>query len=212
MAKVIGGGNYNATQCLRVDFSEALSTAPKLEAWDNVSAYPVSDALGATTANELFTGTAGNGNIPMLACWSGGQVSAPVSPGASWHPASATAGSANPNLLEGSTSFVTATVMPAALGNIIYNLSFRVPSDATVPSASSMAFLMQVRYTYTGLPPVLSFRYNNAGTEGTPIWTVYTAGSEGVRFANIGTVGAPFKLTLPAAGQLYAGELWVTSN
>jgi len=210
-SKAIGAGNNNATKVFKVVFSTALSTAPKIEAWDNSSTFPAKDASGSTTAKEIFTGTTGNGNLPELAAWSGGAEADGTLPGASWHPSEATEGSANPNLLKGTTNYVTCTNTPGAGGNIVFNISERVGYDATVPSTTTMAAIIQLRYTYTGSAPSLTYYYNDAGTEETPSWTTFTPGTHGVRFCNSGTVEGTYKLTLPAADTVDAGELWITT-
>jgi len=210
-SKVVGAGNNNATQCFKVEFLTALSTAPKIEAWDNSETFPAKDASGSTTAKEIFTGTTENSSYPELAAWSGGAESDGTLPGASWHPASPSAGSANPNLLLGTTNYVTCTNTPGLDGDIVFNLSLNVGYDATVPSTTSMAAIIQIRYTYTGSAPSLTFSYNDGGTETTPVWTTFTPGTHGVRFVNSGTESGTYKLTLPASGTVDAGELWVTT-
>lgn len=208
-SKAIGAGNNNFTKVFKVIFSTALSTAPKIEAWDNSQTFPAKDASGSTTAKEIFTGTTESA-VPMIAAWSGGAEASGTLPGATWHPATATGGSANPNLLEGTTSYVTCTNTPGAEGDIVFNLSCEVPYDATVPSTSSMAAIIQIRYTYTGSAPSLTFKYNDGGTETTPVWLTFTPGTNGIRFCNSGTGAGTYKLTLPSSGLVYAGELWVT--
>ena len=64
--KVTGAGNNNAANVFKIMFDQAVSTAPKYEAWDNSETFPAKDASGSTTAKEIFTGTTGNGDIPML--------------------------------------------------------------------------------------------------------------------------------------------------
>jgi len=209
-SKAVGAGDVDSTMVFKVAFSTALSTAPKVEAWDNSATFPARDAAGATTAKEIFTGTTENSDYPELAAWSGGISSAPNKPGASWHPASPSAGSANPNLLLGTTNYVTCTNTPGAGEDTVFNLSLIVGYDATVPSTASMAALIQVRYTYTGSAPSLTFTYNDGGTETTPVWTEFTPGTHGVRFCNAGTVEGTYKLTLPSSGEVTASELWVT--
>jgi hypothetical protein len=212
--KIVGAGPNDATQCFKVTFDQALSTAPKIEAWDNSATFPAKDASGSTTAKEIFTGTTGNGSKPMLAAWSGGSSAAPTLPtgGAAWHPASATGGTANPNLLLGTTNYVTCTNTPALGENTVFNLSLKVASDCTVPSSASMAHIVQIRYTYTGTAPALTFAGNDGGTETTPAWTTFVPGTNGVRYCNASTVWAtgPYKLTLPETGTLVAPELGIT--
>ncbi len=209
--KATGAGNNNATMVYKAVFSEALSSAPRLEAWDNSETFPLVPAVGVSTTKEIFTGTAGNGNKPMLAGYIGGKSSAPSLPGAAWHPGSAVAGYANPNLLKGQTNYVRAAVTPDADEDIVFNLSSRVPADDTVPSSSSMNALIQIRYNYIDAEPAVSL-YFNEGTEGSPIWTAITPGTHGVRFCNTGTtVGGPYKLTLAESGTVDAGEQWITT-
>lgn len=211
-SKVIGGGgDNNATKCFKVVFSQALASAPKIEAWDNSQTFPAKDASGVTVAKEVFTGTTNNGSKPCLAAWSGGAEADGNKPGANWHPAAATAGSANPNLLKGSTNFVTCTNTPGAGGNVVFNISFKIADDMTVPSTATMAHLTQLRYTYTGTAPALAFYYNDGGNETTPSWTVFSPGTHGLRFCNSGTVSGTYELTLPGTGStLVAPELWIT--
>lgn len=206
--KATGAGNNNAQNVFKVTFSTALSTAPKYEAWDNSQTFPAKDAAGSTTAKEVFTGTAGNGSKPMLYL----AATTSAAPGANWKPASASAGSANPNRLKGTTNYVTDPTTPGASGAILFNIGLEVPSDATVPSSSSMAFLLQIRYTYTGSAPSLTWEFNE-GTEGTPSWTALTPGTHGLRFCNSSTSWAagPYKLTLPASSTADAGEVGVTT-
>ena len=207
--KVTGAGNYNAANVFRVTFSTALSSAPKIEAWDNSSTFPAKDAAGVTVAKEVFTGTTGNSNKPMVYAISttGG------APGANWKPASATAGSANPNRLKGTTNYITDTTTPGAGGSIKFNLGIEVPYDAAVPSNVSMSFLIQVRYSYTGTAPSVTFAANE-GTEGSPIWTTITPGSHGIVFCNSSTIwsSGPYKLTLPESGTVDASEIGIVAS
>ena len=206
--KVTGAGNIDATMAYKVKFSKALSSTPKIEAWDNSETFP---AVGttSTTTKEIFTGTAGNGNKPMLAGYIGGLVGAATKPGSNWHPASATAGAANPNLLKGNTNYVMAAVVPGENDELVFNLSLRVPYDATVPSTSSMNALIRIVYNYTGVAPDITLAFNE-GTETVPSWTDFTAGTNGIRFCNAEVVGTDYKLTLPEEGQVYAGSQYVT--
>ncbi|KUK49418.1 MAG: hypothetical protein XD75_0582 [Parcubacteria bacterium 33_209] len=86
--KATGAGNNNAANVFKVTFSQALSTAPKYEAWDNSKTFPAKDESGSTVAKEIFTGTTGNGNKPMLYLVDTNAGATP--PGANWKPASAT--------------------------------------------------------------------------------------------------------------------------
>lgn len=205
--QITGAGNQDARYVFRVTFSEALTSAPSVEAWDNAETFPVRTASGTTVAKEVFTGTAGNGSIPMLYA----VATTSASPGDNWKPAAATAGSANPNRLMGSTSYVTDPTTPDADESIYFNLGIEVPSDASVPSTTSLAHVIQVRYRYSGTTPVPTFSANE-GTEATPSWTNITPGTHGVRYCNAGTTWStgPYKLTLPEDGTVDASELGIT--
>jgi hypothetical protein len=207
-AKATGAGNNNAAKVFKITFDQALSTAPKYEGWDNAAVFPLKDASGSTVAKEIFTGTTNNSSKPFL--YLVDTNAGATAPGANWKPASATAGSANPNRLKGTTNYVTATNTPALGEYITFNIGAEVPDDATVPSDSSCNFLLQIRYTYTGTAPALTYAFNE-GSEGTPSWTTLTPGTNGLRFCNSGTsAGGPYKLTLAASGVVDAGEVWVT--
>jgi hypothetical protein len=211
-SKVAGGGGDNDNaKCLKATFSTALASAPKIEAWDNDSTYPLRDISGMTTAHEIFTGTTDNGFLPCLAGWSGGSEANDNLPGSNWHPPVATPGSDNPNLLKGSTNYVTCTNTPGAAGNIIFNLSLKIADDMYVPSTSSMAHIIQIRYTYTGVSPSVIFYYNDGGNETTPVWTGLTPGTHGIKFCNAGTAPPTYTLTMAGAGLSFvAPEVWVT--
>jgi hypothetical protein len=209
-SKAIGAGQIAAANVFSIVFSQALSTAPKYEAWDNSSTFPARDASGTTTAKEVFTGTAGNSSKPELAIYDGWNGTTATPPAASWMPASATGGSANPNRLKGTTNYVTAAWTPTAGNDIRFNMNGEFPFDSTVPSTSSQNYLLQIRYTYTGTAPTLTYRYNDGGTEATPVWTTWVPGTNGMRHVNTGTSAGTYKLTLPTSGVVNTGEIWVT--
>ena len=202
-AKATGYGNNSTAQNIfRLAYSTALSSAPKWEAYDGGS-FP---AVGAatTTNNTVFAGTAGNGNKPMLSLVA--TTSAP--PVSAWKPATATAGSANPNRMKGQTNFVTDPTTPGAGGTIRWNEVLEVPSDAT--TSSTMAVDLLNRYTYTGGAPTLTWDFNE-GTEGAPAWTVLTPGTHGLRHCRTGTVGGgPYLANIPASSTEDTTEGWTT--
>lgn len=208
-AKVVNAGNTtaNATNIFRITWSTALSAAPLYQMWDNSSTYPSVDAAGATSAKEAFTGTAGNSSKPEYALY----CSSSTGPGASlWLPATATAGSANPNRMRGTTNFVTDPTTPGASGVTKFNITAEFASDSAVPSSSSQNILLQVQYQYTGAAPTLTYAFNEAGTEGSPSWTTFTPATHGIRLVNAGTISGTYKFTLPTSGVASVAELWVT--
>jgi hypothetical protein len=208
--KVTGAGNNStARNVYKVVFSQALSSPPIYKAWDNSQTFPARDTSGSTTNKEIFTGTTGNGNKPMLSLVDT-STSAPTS---AWKPTSATSGSANPNRLKGSLSYVTATKTPTANDYITFNMCLEVPYDASVPSSSSMNALLEITYTYTGTAPTVSW-YANEGTENSPTWTQLTPGTHGIRFcSSTASVSdsTTWKLTLPASGTVDDGAQLVTT-
>ena len=206
--KITGAGNQNTRYVFRVTFSKALSVPPEIEAWDNALTFPSRTTLGTTVAKQVFTGTTGNGNIPMLYA----VATTSASPGDNWKPAAATAGSANPNRLMGTTNYVADPTTPIAAGSIYFNMGIEVPYDATVPSTVTLAHIVQIRYRYSGTTPVVTFAANE-GTEAVPSWTAITPGTNGVRYCNAGTSWAagPYKLTLPETGTVDASEMGITT-
>ena len=208
--KVTGAGNNSTAQNVyRVTFSTALSSAPKIEAWDNSSTFPARDASGSTVTKEIFVGTTGNGSKPMLSA----VATTSVAPSSAWKPASATAGSANPNRLKGTTNYVTDPTTPGAGGNIRFNACVEVPYDASVPSSSSMNAMIQIRYTYTGTAPTITWDANE-GTETTPTWTTATPGTHGIRYCNAAATVSDsnsWKLTLPDSSTVDDGAQLVTA-
>ncbi len=208
-SKVVGGGNNStAANVFRITWSQALSVAPKYEMWDNSSTFPAVDAAGATVVKEAFVGTAGNSSKPEYALYC---TSSAGPGGANWMPASATAGSANPNRMKGSTNYVTDPTTPGAGGYTKFNIAAEFASDAAVPSSSSQNILLQVVYQYTGSAPTLTYAYNDGGSEGTPSWTTLTPGTHGIRPVNTGTSSGTYKFTLPASSVATTDELWVTT-
>jgi hypothetical protein len=213
--KAVGyGNNSTARNVFAVNFSQSLSSAVKYEMYDGASFPAVGSAV--TVANTCFAGTAGNSNKSMW-CLVDTTNAAPSS---NWKPASATGGTANPNRMKGTTSFVTQAgsnrVGAAAPGDansrITFNMVLEIPSDAT--TSSTMAADLLVRYTYTGSAPTLAWLFNDAvsGTEGTPTWTTLTPGTHGVRHTRSGTSGGgPYVANIPASSTEDTAEAWVTT-
>lgn len=207
-SKAVGYGNNSTAQNIfRITFSQALSTAPKYEAWDNSSTFPARDASGSTIIKEIFTGNATNSSKPFLCL----VATTSAAPSSNWKPASATGGSANPNRLKGTTNFVTDPTTPGAAGTIRFNMVAEVPFDATVPSTSSCNYLLQIRYNYTGTAPTLTYDYNDGGSEGTPTWTTWTPGTHGMKHASAGVTSGAIKLTLPESSTVDSAEGWITT-
>ena len=206
--QITGAGNQDARYVFRTTFSQDLVLAPCIEAWDNAETFPVKTATGSTIAKEVFTGTAQNGNIPMLYA----VATTNATPGDDWKPAIATAGSANPNRLMGNTNYVTDPTTPSAGEHIYFNLGVEIPYDATIPSTSSLAHVIQIRYTYSGITPDITFCANE-GTEASPSWTELASDTNGIRYCDAGTNAAtgPYQLSLPESGVIDVPEILVTT-
>ena len=203
--KISTMGNQNARNAFKVVFSEALAQPPKLEAWDNSQTFPAKDSYGATTAKKIFTGTTGNGSIPMLYAI----ATTSSSPGADWKPTTATAGGATANRLKGSTNYVVNPTTPTAGSHILFNVGLKVPYDAGT-TAGDMDHVLQIRYTFSGNTPSVTF-YGNSGTEASPSWTQIVPNNHGIHFCDISIEG-DYYLTLPESGVSDAQNIWVTSK
>ena len=202
-SEVVGAGNGSAAvNVLKIKFSEATSDIPKLEAWD--------DENFNTVANEIFAGTSGNINKPMLSA----VATTDGAPASSWKPASATAGGATINRLKGSTNYVNLDNAPVIQnGEVKANLCWEVPYDASVPANMNCVFV--VRYSYAGAAPILTWYFNDkvgGGTEGTPVWTQITSGLTGNKLkpADAGCSSSNIVLHKPVSGTLDNPALWVT--
>ena len=199
--KIVGGANIStAINVIRTTFSEATTDIPTLEAWDNYSFD--------TVTGELFTGTAGNGNIPMLAA----VATTDGAPTSDWVPVSPIAGGATANRLKGDTNFVNlSSASIDAAGVVLFNLNWEVASDVTIPS--SLASVITMRFSYAGSAPILTWEINDnagGGTEGTPVWTVLTPGVEGntIKPADAGSTPGAVVLHRPPTGVIDCGEIW----
>lgn len=203
-SKAIGAGNGSTAQnVFRIVFSQTLSANPTLEAWD-------SSAFSAVT-KEMFVGTVVNGNLPFLSA----VATTDAAPTSNWKPASVAAGGATANRLKGTTNYVNlSTTAPTAGQAVRFNLCWEIPSDATVPSTSTMNGVLACRFSYSGATPALTWQYNDAGTEGAPVWTTITPGAAGsfIRPANSGVTSANVVVTKPASATLDAPEVWITST
>lgn len=206
--RITGAGNQDARYVFRATFTEALTVAPSIEAWDNALTFPSRTTAGVTVAKEVFLGTTGNTNIPMLYA----VATTSLAPGDDWKPVAPVAGSANPNRLMGDTNYVADPTIPGAGDSIYFNIGIEVPYDATVPSTIPLAHIIQIRYRYSGPTPAVSFAANE-GTEAVPVWTTITPGNNGVRYCNAGTDWAvgPYRLTLPEFGTVDAPEMGITT-
>lgn len=208
--KAVGYGNNSTARNVFAFYTDqALSSAIKYEAYDNDQTYPALDTQTSTT-NIVLAGTAGNSNKSMvcLVCTSN------AAPASNWKPASATGGSANPNRLKGTTSYVTQTGSTLTAGTrATFNMVIEVPSDTL--TTDSMGFDLLVRYTYTGTAPAPKFQFNDAasGTEGTPTWTdLNPATPHGIKHCRSGS-SSPSNLyaNIPASSTEDTAEGWITS-
>lgn len=202
-AKATGYGNAStAVNVFRITFTQALSSAPRYEAYDG-AVFPATGSA-TTTANGIFnSGGGGSASMLSLVDTSGG------APTSNWMPVIAgTGGTANPNRMKGTSYYVTSTATPGAGGIITWNEVLEVPSTAT--TSTTMSHDLLVRYTYTGTAPSLTWAFNE-GTEGAPTWSAMTPGTNGLRHCRTGTVaGGPYLADIPAAGSQVTTEGWIT--
>jgi hypothetical protein len=203
--KISTMGNQNTRNVLKIVFSEALALPPKIEAWDNSQEFPARDSYGATTSKQIFSGTTGNGNIPMLYA----VATTSSAPGAEWKPTSATAGGAVKNRLKGTTNYVIDPTTPRAGEYILVNIGLEVPYDSAL-TAGAMDHIIQTRYFFSGAIPTVTF-YGNSGTESAPSWTRITPPTHGMQFCDLSVEGN-YYLTLPEEGVSDAQVIWVTSR
>jgi hypothetical protein len=201
-------GQNAAYQVFRVSSDQALSTNPKLKAFDNY--------LMNSNTNTIFAGTGDNGTKPMV-----GGIGLAAAPAANWFPSTEVVGSAvgTGSLLKGSTGFCLLTsTAPGAGENFFFNIDYYIPSDVT--TSSSLNHVMAVEYQYTGSTPSLSW-HANSGTEAVPVWTSIISSKKGsspisgqseLRPASAGEGfdgTNNFKLNIPSSGQEFVDEIWV---
>lgn len=190
------GNNSTAQNVFRLTYSQALSSQPDWECYDGSGSFPTTGSAN-TVLNTIFTGTAGNGNIPMLAL----VATSSSAPSSAWLPGSPTSGAATANRMKGLTNYVLDPTTPGAGGSIRWNMVLEVPSDATTSSTMSVDLLN--RYTYTGSSPSLTFQVNDfgaGGSEGSPSWTAFVPGTNGIRHCRTGTsAGGPYLADIPTS-------------
>jgi len=202
--KVAGAGNNSLAQnVFKVTFSQALSAVPTLEAWDDFN-------FNATT-HEVFAGTAGNGNIPMISAVATTD-GAPAN--ADWKPAAPTSGGATINRLKGTDYYVNLAAAPPGAGESVrFNLCWEIPYDASIPADLDAVFI--IRYSYSGAAPILTWYFNDedaGGTEASPVWTQLTPGPSGnvLKPTDAGVSSSNLVLHKPPSGTVDNPELWVT--
>lgn len=206
--KPAGIGQVAAQNVFKVTFSQALSTNPKLQAWDDYNMDSVT--------NKIFVGTTVNGDKSMI-----GGIGLTSAPSASWFPSTETAGSAvnTATLLRGNNGFALLSgSAPGAGDSVYFNIDYKIPSDL-VP-ADNVAHVIGIEYQYTGAVPNVTWAANK-GTEGTPDWDTLTHGMKGSAPVANDTEIAPcdtgegndgtgtYKLTIPSSGQIFPDEIWL---
>ena len=198
--KVKGAGNGStARNVFKVTFSAALYEAPKLTAWDGFDIN--------TVLKKIFTGTAGNGNIPMIS----GAATTDAAPPSNWKPASPVSGGAAINRLKGNENYVVLSVSGSP-DAVRFNLCWDIPAD--VGAEEDLNSVISVEYAYSSTPPDLAWFFNDedaGGTEGTPVWTQFSVGSSGsfLKPTDSGVSPPDLVFTLPPSGAKENPELWV---
>lgn len=204
----VGIGQVAAKNVFRINFSQALSAIPELHAWDDFNLNSV--------ANKVFVGTTVNGSKPMI-----GAIGADIAPGAAWWPATEVAGAAvnNASRLKGNTGYCKLSASaPGAGGDVYFNFDFKFPRD--VVPADTVNGVSNVLYRFTGATPTITWYGNDAGTEGTPVWTALTTQPKGtdaaasvLRPSDAGGDGVGDKITIPSSptDEAHPVEIWVTA-
>jgi hypothetical protein len=202
----VGVGAVAAFHVFRINFSQALSQIPELHAWDDFNLN--------TVTGKIFTGTTVNGNKPML-----GAIGANVAPSAAWWPASAVSGAAVnvASRLIGTDGWCKLSASAPGAGDSVYfNMDFKFPSD--VSPSDTISACLSVLYRYTGSVPSVTWSGNDAGTEGSPIWTALTTQPKGtngaatvIRPSDAGGDGTGDVVTIPGSSEAFPAEIWVTT-
>lgn len=203
-----GIGQQAAKNVFKVGFSQALSTNPKLQSWD--------DHMMNTVLHKIFAGTTINGSKPMI-----GGIGLTTPPSADWFPSSMVGGAAVDvaSLLKGTAGFcLLSSTPPGVDGEVFFNLDYKIPADL-LPS-DTMGHVVAVEYQYTGEVPTITW-YANNGTEATPDWVQLFPGIKGsvpepgiteIRpcDAGEGDNGTKnYKLSIPQLGQKFPDEIWL---
>jgi len=204
--KPVGVGAVAAYKVFRINFSQALSAIPQLHAWDDYNLNAV--------AGKVFTGTTVNGSKSML-----GAIGLSAAPASGWWPSANVAGSAVnvASRLKGTDGYCLLSAAAPILGaDVFFNFNFSFPSDV-VPS-DVISCVLSVLYKYTGSVPSVTWYGNDAGTEGTPIWTALTTQPKGtnapatvIRPSDAGGDGTGDVVTIPGSSESFPAEIWVTA-
>lgn len=206
--KPTGIGQVAAKNVFKISFSQALSTIPKLKAWDDYNLN--------TVVNDIFVGTSVNGNLPLI-----GAVGLESAPGASWWPSGLTvnADAGTATRMKGSSGYCKlASVAPEAAGEVFFNLDYKIPSD--LQPSSTVNHVLAVECQYTGATPTIRW-YANRGTEGTPDWIELLPRAQGYQMISGDTEIRPtdsgegydgtqnYKISIPDSSEEFADEIWV---
>lgn len=204
--KVAGYGDVAKANVFQLLFdTNDLSGSPRWEAYDNSESFPVRTEPGTVIASSLLIiGNDSNSNLSGICLFATTNGVPGVKPGG------ATAGSANPNRLKGTVSYVTDPTEPNAGDAILYNMIIEIhnsfePSDDT-------EFVLQCRYAYTGSPPDLYWKFNNeteGGDEETPDWDGMTPGTDGVRHGDSGSAAPEYYANIPVSSTEDTDAAWV---
>lgn len=161
--KAVGyGNNSDAQNVFAVLFSEALSALVTYYCYDNDETFPATDDLD-TANNEVLAGVDSD-NLSMVSLVD----TTNAAPASDWMPDTATPGEANPNRMQGGTSYVQQDGAIRGSGErVTFNMVVEIPAEATTGDA--FGFDLKVTYSYTGSAPTVSFQVNT-GTEGSPSW------------------------------------------
>lgn len=176
----LGGamGNRNARQVMKILFNKAISSHPRLEAWDNAAQMN----LWTAPTSELLAGTASTGNKSWLAA----ADTTSALPSANWYAnADERSKGTSPAKLMGSGAYLLLDGATIGVVSRMFNLALKVPSDAVQVGTTQHTPIIACRFYYTGSTPTLSWQYN-ASTVATPRWSTFNTGTNGYKLCFTG--------------------------
>ena len=201
------GNNSTARNVFGVLFSEALSALVKYYCYDNDETFPATDDL-ETADNDVLAGV-DSLNLSMVSLID----STNAAPTSDWKPASATPGEANPNRMQGATSYVEQDgAIRGASERITFNMVVEVPAEATTVMA--FGFDLKIVYSYTGAEPTVSFQVNT-GTEGSPSWQTVAPETYGILHCRAGSGAGGdgnYYANIPEADTEDTAEAWADTS
>ncbi|NMB82936.1 MAG: hypothetical protein GYA14_14080 [Ignavibacteria bacterium] len=191
--KIFGGGNYNAQNVIKIVMSNTPAEAPFLKAWDDTDCDSVE--------KEIFTGTTGNSNEPMIIA----KETTSGTSGSNWV-TSVTKQSegASSNKLKGNDNYL---VFPNTNTTQYFNIALLLPCDITLGSyTATLQFI-----GYFSASTTITWYFNNAtngGTEASPSWSTW--GNYSIYFTGANSSTSTMKaIIIPQSGNAINDEEWI---